>query len=252
MALQLEVSINGRPLHMIGAFTELSDARIAAAPKELTELGIKVPPAIAGRALVVLTDIPGTTFTYKTQTQSIDIHVEPASMIPKVLDAQTDRAKKLELQTTPGIVLNYGLLASAADNGEGLDVALHGLSAILEGRVFNSLGTLSMSGVARGLADWTNPCCCSTDLEPDQPRQPRDLAGRRFISGGLPWMRSIRAGGVQAQRNFSLRPTSSRCRCRPFRGAPRFPPPSTSTSTIPRPTAARCPPVRSRSATSRW
>ena len=207
MALQLEVSINGRPLHMIGAFTELPDARIAAAPKELTELGIKVPPALAGRALVVLTDIPGATFTYKTQTQSIDIHVEPASMVPKVLDAQADRAKKLEVQTTPGIVLNYGLLASAANHAEGLDVALHGLSAMLEGRVFNSFGTLSMSGVARGFDGLGEPLLL-LDTTWSQTNHDSLVTWRvgDFISGGLPWMRSIRAGGVQAQRNFSLRP----------------------------------------------
>jgi outer membrane usher protein len=205
--LQLEVSVNGAPLHSIGAFVQLPSSSIGAAPSELKELGIEVPASLAKRDLVLLNDIPGTSYDYRPRTQSIDIHIDPAWRIPKILDARAGQDLSTGGQATPGVVLNYDLFASAANHRDDNIVALDGLAAMLDGRFFGSFGTLAISGIAHDYSRVGDPFLrLDTTWSRSDPESLVTYRLGDFISGGLPWTRPIRMGGVQAQRNFGLRP----------------------------------------------
>jgi outer membrane usher protein len=207
VALQLEVSINGAPTRLIGAFSRLADGRIGATPAELRELGLKLSPERADAALVLLDDLTGLTYAYAPQTQRIEIRIDDGQRLPKLLDARAGRDKPADARADAGAVLNYALFASGSDHRDSNIVGFDGVSATLDSRVFGAHGTLALSGVARSIPGSGDPLLrLDTTFSRSDPASLVSYRLGDVISGGLPWTRPVRLGGAQMQRNLSLRP----------------------------------------------
>ena len=71
--LQLEIFIDDRPAHVIGAFMRLPDGRMASERRELREAGIAAPNSGPDNEQVVLETIPGLTYRYDEARQTIHL-----------------------------------------------------------------------------------------------------------------------------------------------------------------------------------
>ncbi|HEX5508839.1 MAG TPA: fimbria/pilus outer membrane usher protein [Pseudolabrys sp.] len=206
--LQLEVYINGESTRLIGSFIQLADKRMAARRGELTDMGIKPPGSGANDELVIIDGLADVSYRYDEPGQKIFFKLGDDRRVTKQFDA---RGRPHGLSTAPsaiGAVLNYTAFASSTKEFDGSSLAFSGANATLDGRLFGPYGTLSQSGIIGTTA---------TEKEVDALRldttwtysTPQSLLTYRagdLISGGLLWTRPIRLGGVQVQRNFSLRP----------------------------------------------
>ena len=204
--LQLEVFVNGQPIHLVGSFTQLPDSRLAAAPSELKDLGIKTPPAYAERNLILLDEIAGLIYQYQPQTQSIDIRLGDAERVSNSFDASGDM-QRMEVQTGTGAVMNYSLFGAAIAPSSVGDLTVNGLSAMVDSRLYGSYGTLANSSITRELSGTDAPFLrLDTTWTLTDPDRLQSYNFGDFVSGGLPWTRPVRLTGFQIARNFGLRP----------------------------------------------
>lgn len=207
LPLQLEVFVNGQPKNLIGAFTLGQDARIAVRGSELRELGLRVPPDRAADDLIALDEVPGLTYAFAPDTQTIDLFIAPEGLLANYIDASRGAREFAVAETSTGAVVNYSLFGSASSNLDSQVLAFNGVSGMLDGRVFGDYGTLSGSGVARGFGGTDDDVLrleTAWDFEDQQSMTAYRLGDT--ISGGLVWTRPVRMAGLQVQRDFGLRP----------------------------------------------
>ncbi|MEA2991608.1 MAG: outer rane usher protein [Alphaproteobacteria bacterium] len=205
--LQLEVSINDTPIHLIGAFTQLADRRIAARRTELTEMGIKAPGSGSGDDLIVLDDMTDVEYRYDEPTQAIFFKLGDDRRVAKTFDARGSSEEIAASRTDYGGVLNYALFGSSTKSVGASAFTFSGANASLDGRIFGPSGTLSQSAII-GATTTRNfdALRLDTTWSYSDPKSLLTYRAGDIISGGLAWTRPIRAGGVQMQNNFALRP----------------------------------------------
>jgi outer membrane usher protein len=207
LPLQLEVSVNGHPLKLIGAFAIDGAGRIGCSAAELRDLGIKPPEGATDDTVVMLDTLAGVTYTYDQAAQAIDIKTGDAGRIRKTYNAKGDK-EPLDVQTSWGMILNYSALVGASrdDHNKGDFIGFDGASLTLEHRAYSPAGVLANSAIVES-EDEDSPVL---RLDSSYTYSHRDLAMTAtvgdLISGGLPWTRPIRMGGVQLRRNFDIRP----------------------------------------------
>src|SRR5262245_46823469 len=86
-ALQLEVFVNGTSPGLIGAFRRRDDGRLAVAPDELKQLGLKADArATAGDGLIELDRLPGLSYRLDTAAQVVRLTVEDVRRVPRIYD----------------------------------------------------------------------------------------------------------------------------------------------------------------------
>jgi outer membrane usher protein len=206
IVLQLDVKVNGYPLKLIAAFTQLPEGKMASARSELTELGIVVPGEGAPEELIPLDKIPGLTFAYDESSQAIDISIPNEERVARNLKVNLDDELPVA-QTGTGLVLNYTAYAAADYNMAASKASINGGNLSLDARAFSKFGTLRQTGIlgTTTFSDFTALRLDSTWSYSDQAKMRTYRLGD-IISGGLRWTRPIRMGGVQVQRNFALRP----------------------------------------------
>lgn len=212
--LQLEVFVNGQPTKLIGTFSQLADGRISAWPSELEELGLKPPKGAQGQP-VVLDDMAGLAYVYEQTTQAIYISTSDENRRPNDFDASGKPARGSQpVQFGTGAILNYTAFASASTGATSVPVLrntplqnFEGVSLTLDKTFFSTWGTVSSSAIVRQFeADAENLLRLDTTWAySDLDRMVTYRAGD-LISGGLPWTRPIRLGGVQIKRDFKVRP----------------------------------------------
>jgi outer membrane usher protein len=203
--LQLDVSINGQPIGLIGAFVQMPDGSLHATAAELGELGIKT--AIENPAqLVPLASLSGAAVAYDVAAQSIDIGLDDAGRLSKVFDAQQSTGATAQSSGT-GIVLNYTAFASSVLGGEDSFTESSGASLTLDGRAYSPAGVLS-NAVILGDTDESDSGVLRLDTTWSYDHTEWMIEGSAgdVISGGLAWTRPVRMGGVQLRRNFGVRP----------------------------------------------
>ena len=203
--LQLEVSINGQPSQQIGAFLQLPDGQIAATRGELTALGIKVPDG-PKEDLLRLPEIPQLEYTYDAARQSIAISLTDTQRVPQILSLRPDVEYRAPQRTT-GAFLNYTAFLSGAYGSGKSTGAINGGSLSLDGHVFSRVGTFSQSGIV-GTTSFDNATILRLDSYWSYSNPVTTTSSRAgdLITGGLAWTRPVRIGGLQARRNFGLRP----------------------------------------------
>jgi outer membrane usher protein len=204
--LQLNVIINGVSTNLIASFVQYDDGRIAATAGELTELGIRTPPTSGPNVLVGLSAIPSASYKYDEAKQQIAITIADAQRIPRDYDINGSDVRTTVAPSVWGGVLNYNVFLSA-DNVFQSPASSAAGSLTLDGRVFSPFGTFSQSAflhadpVGQARISRLDSTYRYSDLERLIVYQAGDL-----INGGLSWTRPIRVGGVQARKNFALRP----------------------------------------------
>lgn len=206
LELQLEVSINGQPTRLIGAFVLDTQNRLSTTREELTALGLIMPGTGPPDAAIFLDEIEGLTYRYDDIKQAVAIAVPEKLRLAKNYSAQP-LLDEVTPESSTGLLLNYSAFSQVTHDFENSVTGINGGSLSLEARAFLPLGTLSQSGLV-GTTTFSD----ATALRLDTIWSYADEANARswrvgdVTSGGLAWTRPIRMGGAQVQRNFSLRP----------------------------------------------
>ncbi|HEY4317591.1 MAG TPA: fimbria/pilus outer membrane usher protein [Herbaspirillum sp.] len=199
--LALEVTLNGRPTQLIAEFT-LRDGAIYAGKEELVSIGIALPPGDEAAL------IPLSRFTNDVQldqgAQKISINVPVDYLVTTELATAVFSANDLPLADSgTGLVINYDLLASRADNQQML-------SGLIDGRFYSNGGVFGSSGLfysGNAAAGTQLPSVrLDTGFTHSDPRSLRRYRVGDFISSGLSWSRPVRLGGAQLSTDFNLRP----------------------------------------------
>lgn len=203
--LQLDVSINGQPMNIIGAFQLDGRGQLWAAPSELREAGLDIAKA-EGDDPVALDAIAGLSYRYDEKKQAVYFTVDAS--LRRVRTYGEDGADDIRLSdTTPSLVLNYSAFAEGSAGLKGFDTAIDGGSLSLEGRASSRFGTLSQSGIL-GTTTFSDATALRLDTiwSYADHHHVRSIRAGDIVTGGLSWTRPIRMGGAQVQRNFGLRP----------------------------------------------
>ena len=207
--LQLEVMVNGRPSGLIGSFVQDAKGKLSAQGKELEALHLKAPEQFKPDDEVPLSALPGVSYRYDVAKQTVDIAVPEAGLLPKAYDLRGG-PKPLSLSpSATGAALNYYLLGGGGSSVNAADWQAQGLSATLDARLFSPFGVLEQTGI---LATNTGNSGIADDLRLDTTwtyKDPDNAVTYRAgdtITGGFAWTRPIRLGGLQVQRDFSIRP----------------------------------------------
>ncbi len=204
--LQLEVTMNKVPLNVIGAFALLPDGKLGAARSELNELGIAVPGDGKPEDIIPLSSVPGLSYVYDDQAQTIEMEAAEGSRQAKKLNASEDK-DMLEAISSTGAVINYTAYGAGSYNIDQADGGFNGGSVSFDMRAFSRLGTIQQTGMV-GTTTFSDMTTVRYDTTWSYSDQKRALSYRLgdIISGGLSWTRPIRMGGGQVHRNFDLRP----------------------------------------------
>ena len=205
--MQLEVILNGTPTKLIAAFTMLDGGRLASTRQELEEIGISARGSAPAAELVVLDKLFGLSYRYDEATQRILITVPEELLAVKEYNLRAAPPEMPPLQTGWGGVLNYDVFASGSSALDMKRIGFNGVSATLDARAFTPYGTVSQSAILRSTLNERFDALRlnSTMTYSDHESMVSYVAGDT-INSGFAWTRPIRIGGVQAQRNFGLRP----------------------------------------------
>jgi outer membrane usher protein len=204
--LQLEVLINGVPTHTIASFVRSDDGRISATAAELAELGIRTGRSADSTVLVGLDEIPTVTYKYDERSQQLLITIADSQRIPRAYDASS-RPRVAPTPSEWGAALNYDLLLTSEDLAALPAWLVDTASLTLDGRVFSPYGTFSQSAYVSADGLWP-PEFFRLDTT-YRYSDHKGLISYRLgdaITSSLPWTRPVRIGGVQAERDFSMRP----------------------------------------------
>ena len=208
MNLQLEAFVNEIPAHMIGSFVLFGGKQIGATRNELEDVGLHVAAGRNPEDLIMLGDIPGLKYRYDEQMQRIYFTVDNAMRKGKVFDLSMGaEQKRVHSATGWGGVFNYDAIIAGTTQRWFYDPAYNGASLNFDSRLFSPYGTLMQSGVINSSplqpAEFDR---LNTTYQYSDPDNAISYRAGDDITGGLAWTRPVRIGGLQAQRNFALRP----------------------------------------------
>lgn len=205
--LQLEVYINGATTNTIAAFVHTAGGRMAARRSELAEVGIKTPAGSAAD-LVSLDDLPGLEYRYDEAKQAIFFTLADERRITRMYDARAGAGTPASPAPSDfGSVVNYTLFAASSKAADASNAGFSGANGTFDARVFGTVGTFSQTAiVGTTTASDFNTLRLDTAWSYSDPASLLTYRAGDTISGGLAWTRPIRLGGVQVQRNFTLRP----------------------------------------------
>ncbi len=205
--LQLEIFIDDRPAHVIGAFLRLPDGRMSSERRELREVGIAAPGSGPDNEPIVLDAVPGLTYRYDETRQTIHLTAPLNLRSTHDYDGQSAALDSVPVQSATGLVLNYDLFTSALRSPTSPGITYQGGSATLDGRFFTQFGTLNQTAI---LGSTTSAQVTALRLETNftysSPNSLTVYKAGDTITSGLGWTRPLRMGGLQMQRNFALRP----------------------------------------------
>ncbi|MHC1548852.1 fimbria/pilus outer membrane usher protein [Phyllobacterium sp. K27] len=206
--LYLEVYINDEPTGLIGGFRQLPDGDLSAKPEELREVGLKpMDNALDADGSIRINRLANVEFRIEAETQRLYIYTDNAARSAKVIDANPRPEKERpKPQSGYGAVLNYSLFASTDDLMSSNVKPFQGVSGGFDARLFSPYGTLNQSFTANlSNGELEGVRRLNTTWSFSDPERLITYRAGDFISGGLPWTRPVFLGGMQIQRNFTLR-----------------------------------------------
>lgn len=198
--LYLETTLNGtdRGLAHFGALKD----HLWATQATLQQLGFVLPPGTPDP--VRLESLQGVQVHYDREHQAVDI-VAPLKLLrldTQVLDTRDQSVPKAN--ASPGMLLNYNLYGTRADNGSA------SLSAFTELRAFNAHGVFSNTALTQasriGDAWHTNSVRLDTTWSSSFPDSMITLNVGDTLTAATTWSRATRIGGIQIGTNFALQP----------------------------------------------
>lgn len=201
--LFLELVINQMNTGKVVAVEQRS-GRLFLPAQTLHETGIKLPEGLG--AEVDLDSLPGLHSDYDSQGQRLLLEVPP-DWLPEQFIGSRQAYPRTPALSSFGGLLNYDLYLNDTDDGGTY------LAAWNEVRLFDSWGTLSNTGQYRQTLSGGGNSSLNNGYRrydttwrfSDDERLLTYEAGD-LISGALPWSNSVRLGGVQLSRDFSVRP----------------------------------------------
>ena len=205
-SLQLDVSINGYQINMVAGFEHAADGGLSSTRSELREIGIKVPGTGADTEVILLSAIPGLTYSFNESELTIHLIASDEARLPKAYDIlpQEDMSPAL---ADYGLVLNYSAYAASSALVKDLSPDFGGASLNLDGRVYAPFGVLQQTGIVDTdkFSDFGVTRMDTTWTSSSQKRAETYRIGD-LISSGMNWSRPVRMGGAQVQRDFGVRP----------------------------------------------
>jgi len=170
---------------------------------DLQASGLKLP-GVTGPE-VALDGVRGLHTDYDSQGQRLLLQVPP-DWLPAQRIGSTQAYPRTQAMSSFGALFNYDLYLNDTD-----DQGRY-LAAYNELRVFDGWGTLSTTGQFRqnlggtAYADTSRFRRYDTTWRYSDDDRLLTLEAGDLVSGSLPWSNSIRLGGVQLSRDFSVRP----------------------------------------------
>lgn len=206
--LQLQVFVNDVDTQLIASFREDGAGHLSAQARELEAVGLRPPDGAQPLQWIPLDDVASLSYEYDEPGQLVRVRVGDAGRARKDYSLRGS----LEQDAAPvqrgyGALLNYDLFSAAAWSHDQSSPGYSGASVTLDARLFSPFGTLSQSAiVGHTLASGVDAMRLDTYWSYSDPDTMINYRAGDAITSGLAWTRPIRIGGLQAQRNFGLRP----------------------------------------------
>ncbi|GAB7128432.1 fimbria/pilus outer membrane usher protein [Silvimonas sp. JCM 19000] len=192
-----EVTVNGTPTRSVAHFLEYQ-GELMVRRKDLEALGIIPPASITDdSATISLDQLSEITYDYQSARQTLDIKV-PETMLQAV-DISRVQPRLIPASSGVGMVINYDLFSQGSGG-------VRDYSLWSEARAFAPLGVASTTGTLYDTPARKYYLRFDTTLSHSDPEKLTTLRVGDAVSSSLDWTRAVRLGGVQYQRNFSLRP----------------------------------------------
>ena len=204
----LSVRVNGWPLGLVARFHE-EDGRLSLPADQYDGLGFRLDETLVtivdGQRRVFLDQLPGVTWQLDMRAQTIDITAPFELLKPDMLRV-SPHVDRIESRSNWGGLLAFDAFGeySSRPNSE-----IYGrtLSLDVEARLFSPLFMASTSGyysIAQGQEGRFVRLSSSVDFD-NLDRAWRLRIGDSITTGPV-WLRTLRFGGIQWGRDFSLRP----------------------------------------------
>jgi outer membrane usher protein len=173
---------------------------------DLAAIGIKdVADSECEGGLVPLNRIGGVRATIEESKQQLMVAVAADRLATTVLDLRRGRDTPVVTGTPVGaFVLDYDAVVTETDATTSLRKTSFDAAGTLT--AFTPYGTFVTNGLAHSDPDEDKFLRLDTSWTLDDPPELRRLTVGDAISGGTAWSRSVRFGGVQLARDFSLQP----------------------------------------------
>ncbi len=205
--LLLEVQVNGHSTGKIGEFT-LHYGKLMARPKELHDLGFRVPSTLTPGpdGLIPLSALPGVTWRVDLQNQVLRATASDSALLPTLLLPEGREAVggRRVIESGTGVTLNYDVAGTFA-------AGQNGATESLDLRAFSPKGIVSSDWI--GYTGATQSATGkNTAVRLDSTYTFADVNNMRryslgdFITSGLSWTRPVHFEGVQIFSDFSTRP----------------------------------------------
>ena len=170
---------------------------------DLQAAGLKLPGTLGPE--VALEQVQGLHSDYDSQAQRLLLDVPP-DWLPAQRIGSTQAYPRTQAMSSFGALFNYDLYLNDTDQQGRY------LAAYNELRVFDTWGTLSSTGQFRqslagsAYADTSRFRRYDTTWRYSDDERLLTVEAGDLVSGSLPWSNSVRLGGVQLSRDFSVRP----------------------------------------------
>ncbi|MGV8803812.1 MAG: fimbria/pilus outer membrane usher protein [Polaromonas sp.] len=199
--LYLDVELNGMPSGLM--HFGWRDGELWASTSALRQLGFVLPPGTTDP--MRLKSLPGVAVTYDAQRQRVTLMAPLALLKLATTQLSTPGTTAQPATASPGLLLNYDLYGTRAQQGAA------SLSAFTELRAFSSAGVISNTALTQAIRSITSGWqSTTTRLDTTWSKSYQDemltLRVGDTLTGSLPWTRATRIGGVQLSTNFALQP----------------------------------------------
>ena len=205
----LSVRVNGWPLRMTARFQEEGE-RLSIPADQFEGIGFRPNEAwvtnVDGQRLVHLDQIPGVTWQIDMRAQTIDITTPYELLKPNTLRLNPGVAR-VESRSNWGALFAYDIYGEYSDQPRS-DTYARTFSVNLEARIFSPFFVASTDGyysISEGEEEGQFIRLDSAVDFDNVEHAWRLRLGDSFTSGPI-WVRTVRFGGVQFGREFSLRP----------------------------------------------
>ena len=205
--LLLAVVVNNYATGKIGEFV-LHDGALFATREELRDLGFVPPPSVpaANENLVALDGLADFAYRIDQGSETLYVTAGVSRLKPALLGTPPLRGSDFAIESGTGATFDYDMIGSSVDGRQQAN-------GMLDLRGFSPWGVASSDALVfagpnrygGGRGDSSVIRLDSTYAYSDPETLRRYRAGD-FISGFLPWTRSVRLGGLQITSDFSMRP----------------------------------------------
>jgi outer membrane usher protein len=207
MTYYLDVRVNDWPSRLVARFRD-EGGRLSLPADQFEGLGFRLHEAWVSHEgaarRVYLDQVPNLTWRVDAQAQAIAFSAPFELLTPNRL-AVAPGPDAVAAQSGRGMLLSYDLFGEWAQHP---DAGSYGrsLNTTLEARFFSQRFTLVSTGSANWAAEDSRVTRYETYFAYDNQDKARTLRVGDGTTYSVSWSRNLRFGGLQYQRNYSLRP----------------------------------------------